>query len=154
MALKRARSEGLADANNSVCSLLRYAESDARSAPLDERVRAGQKLREFLIGCFVSGAIETASTLTVLCSWITAAGGLGVADLATAPEDVNNASRRIHGAIGSQFKEPEIQPVYVPAHAKRTCQRSSEPVSLRLPSTMLLEMFGDIGPVHGPPPTR
>ena len=66
MALKRARSDSFVS-GSSVCNLLRHAESDARAGTLDERVQAGQKLKEFLTGAFVSGAIGSASTLAIIC---------------------------------------------------------------------------------------
>jgi hypothetical protein len=151
MALKRARSDGLTSAD-AVCSLLRHAESDARAGSLEERTQAGQKLREFAIGCFVSGAIETSSTLAVLCYWITKAGGLGVSDLAGAPEDRTHDARNLHKILLQQFKQPEVEQIYVPAHSKRDGHRSDELVSIRLPSTMLHEEFGDAGILQGPPP--
>lgn len=151
MALKRARSDGLVS-ESSVCNLLRHAESDARAGTLDERVQAGKKLNEFLIGCFVGGSIENASVLATLCYWITQAGGLGVSELAGDPKDQAHHSALIHKVLSQQYKQPEIECISVPAHVKRDGNRTNDTVLMRLPSTMLHEEFGDANILQGPPP--
>ena len=79
-----------------------------------------------------------------LCHLITAAGGVGVSDLAVKPE---NASKHGHehlvGVLSQTYPKPEVTSVTVPVLERRSITRSKDSPPVLLPSVIIRSQQND-----------
>ena len=79
-----------------------------------------------------------------LCHLITAAGGVGVSDLAVKPE---NASKHGHehlvGVLSQTYPKPEVTSVTVPVLERRSITRSKDSLPVLLPSVIIRSQQND-----------
>ena len=103
----------------------------------------GQDLRNFVVELFASASLS-ATDVVKLCHLITAAGGVGVSDLAVKPE---NASKHGHehlvGVLSQTYPKPEVTSVTVPVLERRSITRSKDSLPVLLPSVIIRSQQND-----------
>ena len=123
--------------------LKRNLKTQPCSSKQTEVVATGQDLRDFVVELFASASLS-ATDVVKLCHLITAAGGVGVSDLAVKPE---NASKHGHehlvGALSQTYPKPEVTSATVPVLERRSITRSKDALPVLLPSVIIMSQQND-----------
>ena len=105
------------------------------------QANAGTRLRDFVVGSLSTYTVVTAAFVGELCDLISAAGGIGVADLATL--DRANASKYLKLRLGREYEAPGLYYVNTPLYNKKVAGRVSEKIPIHLPSDIFSREMED-----------
>lgn len=112
---------------------------------------AGRALRKHLIEQVVSG-VMSAEQCGILCCKITAAGGVGVSDIAVEPGNGKNSSRKFNATVNAEYRLPSLDYVETPLMLKKSCRRVTRPMPVRYAHRALAEDYvGHVEPTGDDP---
>jgi hypothetical protein len=112
--------------------------------------QAGETLRHLLEVKVLSGAI-TSKDLAILAHHITLSRGQGLEDLAVDPKHADkHGSEHVELILAQKYPRPNLKTIQIPANAKKGAVRESMSCAIRLPSTILSEIYLDANHIEPP----